>query len=84
MTIYTGPVFDMARRQFDVIADYLEIAPDERPRLLYPKRAVIVSCPIHRDDGGLAVFEGYWVRRRAARDFRSTSTSARSPRSRSG
>ena len=25
MTIYSGPVFDMAGKQFDVIADYLEI-----------------------------------------------------------
>jgi glutamate dehydrogenase (NAD(P)+) len=61
MTIYTGPVFEMARRQFDVISDYLEIPDDERPRLLYPKRAVTVSCPIHRTDGRLAVFEGYRV-----------------------
>ena len=43
MTIYTGPVFDMARDQFQVIADYLEIPQDERPRLLFPKRAIVVS-----------------------------------------
>jgi glutamate dehydrogenase (NAD(P)+) len=61
MSIYTGPVFDMARQQFELIADYLEIAADERPRLLYPKRAITVSCPIHRDDGTTAVFEGYRV-----------------------
>ena len=39
MTIYTGPVFEMARQQFQVIADHLEIPDDERDRLLYPKRA---------------------------------------------
>ena len=61
MTIYTGPVFDMARQQFHVIADHLEIPLDERERLLYPKRAIAVSCPIHRDDGSLAVFQGYRV-----------------------
>ncbi len=61
MSIYTGPVFDMARQQFELIADYLEIAADERPRLLYPKRAITVSCPIHRDDGTTAVFQGYRV-----------------------
>jgi glutamate dehydrogenase (NAD(P)+) len=61
MTIYTGPVFDMARRQFIVIADHLGIAEDERDRLLYPKRAIAVSCPIHRDDGSTAVFQGYRV-----------------------
>ena len=61
MTIYTGPVFDMAASQFETIADHLAIPADERPRLLYPKRAVAVSCPIHRDDGSTAVFQGYRV-----------------------
>ena len=61
MTIYTGPVFEMARDQFQVIADYLEIPLDERQRLLYPKRAIVVSCPIHLDDGRLAVYQGYRV-----------------------
>jgi glutamate dehydrogenase (NAD(P)+) len=61
MTIYTGPVFEMARTQFHVIADYLEIPVDERDRLLLPKRAITVSCPIHLDDGRTAVFQGYRV-----------------------
>ena len=61
MTIYTGPVFEMARQQFQVIADHLEIPNDERARLLYPKRAIAVSCPIHRDDGSIAVYQGYRV-----------------------
>jgi len=61
MTIYTGPVFEMARQQFHVIADHLDIPLDERERLLYPKRAIVVSCPIHRDDGSLAVYQGYRV-----------------------
>ena len=61
MTIYTGPVFEMAKRQFHAVADHIEIPSDERDRLLYPKRAVAVSCPIHRDDGTTAVFQGYRV-----------------------
>jgi glutamate dehydrogenase (NAD(P)+) len=61
MTIYTGPVFEMARTQFHTIADYLEIREDERDRLLLPKRAITVSCPIHMDDGRTAVFQGYRV-----------------------
>lgn len=61
MTAYSGPVFDMAVKQFEVIADYLSIPEDARARLLMPKRAVTVSCPIHRDDGSTAVFEGYRV-----------------------
>src|SRR5437764_3644421 len=61
MTVYSGPVFEMAANQFNVIANHLEIPMDERDRLLLPKRAVTVSCPIHRDDGTVAVFEGYRV-----------------------
>jgi glutamate dehydrogenase (NAD(P)+) len=61
MTIYSGPVFDMAAKQFGVIADYLEIPLDQRDRLLLPKRSVTISCPIRRDDGTIAVFEGYRV-----------------------
>ncbi len=61
MTIYTGPVFDMARTQFGVIADHLGIPADERDRLLYPKRAITVSIPVHMDDGRTVVFHGYRV-----------------------
>jgi glutamate dehydrogenase (NAD(P)+) len=61
MTVYSGPVFDMAVSQFGVIADHLAIPMDERDRLLMPKRAITVSCPIHRDDGTIAVYEGYRV-----------------------
>ena len=59
--LYSGPVFDMAREQFHVIADHLAISEDERDRLLYPKRAIVVSCPIHMDDGTTKVFAGYRV-----------------------
>jgi len=61
MTIYTGPVFAMAKEQFGTIADHLGIPLDERDRLLYPKRAITVSIPVHMDDGSTAVFEGYRV-----------------------
>jgi glutamate dehydrogenase (NAD(P)+) len=61
MSVYSGPVFDMAAKQFDIIANHLSIPADERDRLLLPKRAITVSCPIHRDDGSIAVFEGYRV-----------------------
>ena len=60
-TIYTGPVFDMARTQFGLIADHLQIPDDERPRLLYPKRAITVSVPVHMDDGRTELFQGYRV-----------------------
>ncbi len=61
MSIYTGPVFEMARTQFGTVADFLEIPADERDRLLYPKRAITVSVPIHMDDGRTVVFQGYRV-----------------------
>src|SRR6202042_3319737 len=61
MTLYTGPVFEMARKQFHIIADHLDIPIDERDRLLLPKRAITVSCPIHMDDGRTMVFQGYRV-----------------------
>ncbi len=59
--LYSGPVFEMAREQFHVIADHLGVAQDERDRLLFPKRAIVVSCPIHMDDGSTKVFAGYRV-----------------------
>jgi glutamate dehydrogenase (NAD(P)+) len=60
-SIYTGPVFEMARNQFTHVADYLEIPEGKRDRLLYPKRAIAISCPIHLDNGETAVFQGYRV-----------------------
>ncbi|MBM7046218.1 Glu/Leu/Phe/Val dehydrogenase [Rhizobium lusitanum] len=58
---YGGEVFDMAFRQFEAVANHLDIPTDERQRIFLPKRAVVVSCPIHRDDGSTAVFQGYRV-----------------------
>ena len=72
--IYADPAFDMACEQFRLIADYLNIDPNDRDRLLLPKRAVMVALPIHRDDGTVSVYTGYRVispsgRPRAARAF---------------
>jgi glutamate dehydrogenase (NAD(P)+) len=61
MDIYTGPFFEQAQENFAVIADYLEIPHHQRDRLLLPKRAIVVACPIHRDDGSEAVFSGFRV-----------------------
>ncbi|XSC42675.1 Glu/Leu/Phe/Val family dehydrogenase [Bradyrhizobium sp. RDT10] len=59
--IYSGPIFEMARQQFERVADHLQILEMDRDRLLYPKRAIAVSCPIHRDDGRTEVYQGYRV-----------------------
>jgi len=61
MDIYSGPFFEQARQNFTVIADYLEIPEHQRDRLLLPKRAIIVACPVHRDDGTESVFAAYRV-----------------------
>ena len=61
MEIYDHPTFRMACRQFDQVADHLEIPHDERDRLKFPKRSLTVALPIHRDDGSTHVFTGYRV-----------------------
>jgi glutamate dehydrogenase (NAD(P)+) len=54
-------VFAMAREQFRVIADYLQIDVNNRDRLMYPKRAIAVTLPVHMDDGTTKTFQGYRV-----------------------
>jgi len=61
MEIYAHPTFDMACRQFDVVADHLQIPATHRDRLKYPKRSMTVALPIHLDDGSVKVFPGYRV-----------------------
>src|ERR1700724_3878753 len=61
MTVYSGPVFDMAVNEVGAISDHLAIPLEERDRLLHPKRAMTVSIPVHMDDGSTSVFEGYRV-----------------------
>jgi len=64
--IYSDPVFQMAKRQFDLIADHLEIPTGQRERIIYPKRAVSVTIPIHSDDGSVEVYHGYRVQHHLA------------------
>ncbi len=64
--IYSDPVFQMAKRQFEIIADHLDIPSGSRERIIYPKRAVSVALPIHRDDGSVEVFHGYRVQHHLA------------------
>jgi glutamate dehydrogenase (NAD(P)+) len=61
MEIYDHPTFRMACRQFDLVADHLEIPDAERGRLKFPKRAMTVSLPVRLDDGTTRVFAGYRV-----------------------
>ena len=61
MEIYEHPTFRMACRQFDLVADHLQIPAAERDRLKYPKRSMTVALPIRLDDGSTKVFSGYRV-----------------------
>lgn len=61
MPFFSDPIYDMARRQFDSVADHLNMPSGDRDRVFYPKRALAVSCPVHRDDGSTEVFQGFRV-----------------------
>ena len=66
MEIYNDPSYDMAKEQFAVIADYLQLDHNMRQRMLHPKRAMAVTLPIHRDDGRIETFQGYRVQHHLA------------------
>ncbi len=59
--IYSDPTFQMARDQFQLIADHIDIPVNLRERLMWPKRSVAVSVPVRLDDGSTKVFQGYRV-----------------------
>ena len=66
MDIYDDPAYAMAKEQFQVIADYLNIDDSLRARMMHPKRAIAVTLPIHRDDGRVETFQGYRVQHHLA------------------
>lgn len=59
--LYQSDVFKMACRQFDLAADAINLPEAIRARTKYPRRSMTVSIPIKRDDGRIAVYEGYRV-----------------------
>ncbi len=59
MNIYADPTFDIASEQFRIIADFLELNDELRARLLYPKRSLAVTLPIHMDDGRTEIYQGF-------------------------
>src|SRR5271169_2794869 len=61
MQVYDHPTFQMACRQFDIVADHLQIPDNEREQLKFPKRSMVVALPVHMDDGSTKVFAGYRV-----------------------
>jgi glutamate dehydrogenase (NAD(P)+) len=61
MEAYEHPTFQMACRQFDLVANRLEIPEFERSRLKLPKRALVVSLPVNCEDGTTKVYTGFRV-----------------------
>ncbi|HXH95974.1 MAG TPA: Glu/Leu/Phe/Val dehydrogenase dimerization domain-containing protein, partial [Gaiellaceae bacterium] len=55
------PLFLMARAQFEQAVPHAGVPAMVVERLSFPERAVIVSVPLRRDDGSVAVFPGYRV-----------------------
>ena len=48
-------------KQYDLVADQLNLDDKYRARLRSPKRSLIVSIPIEMDTGKMKVFKGYRV-----------------------
>jgi glutamate dehydrogenase (NAD(P)+) len=59
--------FEMAQRQFDEVADQLELDAGVRAVLRRPLREFHFRIPVRMDDGGLRVFDGYRVQHNEAR-----------------
>lgn len=65
--LLASPVFEMASRQFDQVADFLQLSGDLRERCKWPKRLITVTVPIVRDDGRTEVFFGHRVQHHLTR-----------------
>jgi len=62
-----GGVLDTVHAYFDNVAARLGLEQGMRMNLRHPKRSLIVSVPIRRDNGDLEVLEGYRVQHSIAR-----------------
>ena len=63
----TTNAFEMAQRQFDHVADMLNLDPQVREILRWPAREFHFRIPVRMDDGTLRVFEGFRVQHNDAR-----------------
>jgi glutamate dehydrogenase len=59
--------FEMAQRQFDQVADKLELDSATRALLREPLRQYLFSIPVRMDDGSVQVFPGFRVQHSDAR-----------------
>lgn len=60
-------VLQMARRQLDVAAEYIDLDEGLKDVLARPKRQVTVNFPVVMDNGEVVCFEGYRVQHNVAR-----------------
>ncbi len=56
-----SPTFQMACRQLQRVSEAIDIDPGILERLAHPKRAIVVSIPIEREDGHTENFVGFRV-----------------------
>ncbi|HSV85356.1 MAG TPA: Glu/Leu/Phe/Val dehydrogenase [Levilinea sp.] len=59
--------FEMAQRQFDHVADLLQLDTQVREILRWPMREYHFRIPVRMDDGRIRVFQGYRVQHNDAR-----------------
>ncbi len=59
--------FEMAQRQFDAVADKLQLEGGIRDLLRWPQREYHFTIPIRMDDGQIKVFRGFRVQHNDAR-----------------
>ena len=59
--------FLMAQKQFDRVADVLELEESMRELLRFPLREYHISIPVRMDDGGYRVFRGFRIQHNDAR-----------------
>jgi glutamate dehydrogenase (NAD(P)+) len=59
--------YSIARRQFDLAADLLDLSPSLRGILRSPQRELSVNFPVKLDDGSTRMFTGYRVQHNLSR-----------------
>jgi glutamate dehydrogenase (NAD(P)+) len=59
--------FEMAKKQVDIAAKYLNLDPGSIEKLKNTKRELIVHFPVQMDNGNIKVFTGYRVQHNVAR-----------------
>ena len=67
MTKTTYNPFHMAQKQFDQVADILELEQPMRDLLRFPLREYHIAIPVRMDDGSSRVFRGFRIQHNDAR-----------------